>query len=622
MKKNKGITLIALVVTIVVLLILAGTTIMMIFGENGIVPRAAEAAFRQEIGEVREKIDLYSIENQIKAVSDITFKEINIEDTKNWKYTLKQEIIFWGNYDIDVNEITVAYINNNFEKFVSDNGKVLNIYFIQESSSSNKYIYNKETDIIYKINPTKIGKNTVHSIEELDYLKNGGVRHKDINSQNYTKIEYEAELKTIDGISYYEPNLNGVAKESTSLIFYKVENGQVLEEEKVVTAEKWLQDGRPNQIQDDTGTYVLYNYNEKIWANIRIESRSLETNWVWIPRYCYKNTDTTTDVKFLGINDECPEGYELAGSFINNQDKGAFISKYQPSAKVQTDTSYYSYYIPDISQFDKENTYIELYNTETQSFEKEVKASTITNLSDFSRQNLWFDYEKQIWANIKVEKNGLETWWVWIPRYAYNASGTTTDTDVIFVGTDNKPIDGSELPSGYEIAGSFKNNKDKGIWVSKYQPSATVQTQKQNIDANTLDVSNFDKESASLVFYKIKDGKPTEETKTLTVEEWEKQGRPTEIKSLLTKYVLYDYQNNIWANIKIVKNNLETWWVWIPRCAYNESGTTTDTDVIFVGTDNKPIDGSELPRGYSIVGSFKNNQDMGIWVSKYQPSVN
>ena len=55
---------------------------------------------------------------------------------------------------------------------------------------------------------------------------------------------------------------------------------------------------------------------------------------------------------------------------------------------------------------------------------------------------------------------------------------------------------------------------------------------------------------------------------------------------------------------------------------YINDRTTTDTDVIFLGTDNKPIDGSELPRGYSIVGSFKNNQDMGIWVSKYQPSVN
>ncbi|MFR7873729.1 MAG: hypothetical protein ACLU33_00670 [Christensenellales bacterium] len=45
-----------------------------------------------------------------------------------------------GNYDIDVNEVTVAYINNNFERIVSDNGKVLNIYFIQENVSSNKYI--------------------------------------------------------------------------------------------------------------------------------------------------------------------------------------------------------------------------------------------------------------------------------------------------------------------------------------------------------------------------------------------------------------------------------------------------------------------------------------------------
>lgn len=101
MKKNKGITLIALVVTIVVLLILAGTTIMTIFGENGIVSRAAEAAFRQEIGAVREKIDLYLIEDQIKAEQEISFKEINIEDTKNWKYTLKQEIIFRANIRIE-----------------------------------------------------------------------------------------------------------------------------------------------------------------------------------------------------------------------------------------------------------------------------------------------------------------------------------------------------------------------------------------------------------------------------------------------------------------------------------------------------------------------------------------
>ena len=43
MKKNKGITLVALVVTIVVLLILAGVSINLVLGNNGIIARAKEA---------------------------------------------------------------------------------------------------------------------------------------------------------------------------------------------------------------------------------------------------------------------------------------------------------------------------------------------------------------------------------------------------------------------------------------------------------------------------------------------------------------------------------------------------------------------------------------------------
>ena len=42
--RNKGVTLISLVVTIVVLLILAGITIGTIFNDNGIIKKAQEAA--------------------------------------------------------------------------------------------------------------------------------------------------------------------------------------------------------------------------------------------------------------------------------------------------------------------------------------------------------------------------------------------------------------------------------------------------------------------------------------------------------------------------------------------------------------------------------------------------
>lgn len=48
MKKNKGITLIALVITIIVLLILAGVTINTLFGQNGIMQKANKAKIENE----------------------------------------------------------------------------------------------------------------------------------------------------------------------------------------------------------------------------------------------------------------------------------------------------------------------------------------------------------------------------------------------------------------------------------------------------------------------------------------------------------------------------------------------------------------------------------------------
>ena len=53
-EKNKGITLIALVVTIVVLLILAGVSISMLTGENGIITQAQEASVKNDNGTVLE----------------------------------------------------------------------------------------------------------------------------------------------------------------------------------------------------------------------------------------------------------------------------------------------------------------------------------------------------------------------------------------------------------------------------------------------------------------------------------------------------------------------------------------------------------------------------------------
>ena len=58
MRKEKGITLIGLVVTIVVLLILAGVSISMLTGENGIITQAQDAKEKTDIAEEREKVEL------------------------------------------------------------------------------------------------------------------------------------------------------------------------------------------------------------------------------------------------------------------------------------------------------------------------------------------------------------------------------------------------------------------------------------------------------------------------------------------------------------------------------------------------------------------------------------
>ena len=58
LKRNKGITLIALVITIIVLLILAGISINMLMGQNGILNRATTAKTQTESTNARDELAL------------------------------------------------------------------------------------------------------------------------------------------------------------------------------------------------------------------------------------------------------------------------------------------------------------------------------------------------------------------------------------------------------------------------------------------------------------------------------------------------------------------------------------------------------------------------------------
>lgn len=64
-KDDKGITLIALIVTIIMLLILAGVSISMLTGQNGIINRAKQAKSKTRYATVKELVSIWKNERML-----------------------------------------------------------------------------------------------------------------------------------------------------------------------------------------------------------------------------------------------------------------------------------------------------------------------------------------------------------------------------------------------------------------------------------------------------------------------------------------------------------------------------------------------------------------------------
>ena len=67
LKNKKGITLLALIISIIVLVILAGVAINTLYGENGIISNAQDVAILSNIKTLEEGIDLYKIDKNLEG---------------------------------------------------------------------------------------------------------------------------------------------------------------------------------------------------------------------------------------------------------------------------------------------------------------------------------------------------------------------------------------------------------------------------------------------------------------------------------------------------------------------------------------------------------------------------
>ena len=93
LKNRKGITLVALAVTIVVLLILAGVSINLVLGENGLITQAKEARKETLIYEEKEGVELAVADARTKENGYQEINEKSLKEAINKQFGDKAQII-------------------------------------------------------------------------------------------------------------------------------------------------------------------------------------------------------------------------------------------------------------------------------------------------------------------------------------------------------------------------------------------------------------------------------------------------------------------------------------------------------------------------------------------------
>ena len=137
-KDKRGITLIALVVTVIILIILASVSISMLIGQNGILNRASETKIQSTLGNVKEQLRMYSLENNITSntvITEILLAEGKVkrtvqqgEDGKYYIYYALKENTFNSMNGLGTGNIAslkdVFLIDDNLNiKYINNNGK-------------------------------------------------------------------------------------------------------------------------------------------------------------------------------------------------------------------------------------------------------------------------------------------------------------------------------------------------------------------------------------------------------------------------------------------------------------------------------------------------------------------
>ena len=217
-KTNKGITLIALVITIIVLLILAGVTIATLTGDNGILTKAQEASIQTRGAQVEEVINLWKSEiemnentnsNAIVKGQDELLQELlsdkqvyeNEIDRENKTITIGNRVISYKTKS-QPTDIYVALYNDGTLVFNSknefDTSKLAEGWTIENIKGKKYELINIDKEPWYDASkmPQWYGSSTVIKISFLDKVVPENIEYWFDSLTNLTTIENMNNLDT------------------------------------------------------------------------------------------------------------------------------------------------------------------------------------------------------------------------------------------------------------------------------------------------------------------------------------------------------------------------------------------------------------------------------------------
>ena len=254
-RNKEGITLIALVITIIVLLILAGVSIAMLTGTNGILTQAQLAKSETEKAAARESLEIKMLgaktENSTESIEDSLSKMDNVEITSKTKDGVLVKCNgyqFFIDNDKNVSEIKNLVTNGFLEKNNNTNFPDLKYKsgFLTATASGKKMVISNE---MIKVNTNK------------KYFQSVTMKSDNQNSISYVGLnEYDIDKNEITIINI------AFKKGSTTYLTPDLNNGDT--EIHLQDASKLAYDNRNNNgiivwnYKDSTG----YQYPEETYS--------------------------------------------------------------------------------------------------------------------------------------------------------------------------------------------------------------------------------------------------------------------------------------------------------------------------------------------------------------------